>query len=102
MATETVYTKYLGTSRKLFPEKGRRSQKSHAKLNYDDNAFNAMDSTAFTRTKTGPVYAMRTPNEIASKLAELRQGIIDEGHVIDEVIGEIYALEYVLGERSDL
>lgn len=45
---------------------------------------------------------MRTESEIRALLGRLRKFEDDEGPLIDEMSGEIYALEYVLEERDDL
>ena len=44
----------------------------------------------------------RTLAEVKRKLAELRRVGQREGCLIEEMVGEIQALEYVLGERNDL
>jgi hypothetical protein len=45
---------------------------------------------------------VRTESEIRALLGRLRKFGDEEGHLIDEMWGEIYALEYVLEERDDL
>ena len=45
---------------------------------------------------------MRTESEIRALLGNIRKFGEAEGHLIDELCGEIYALEYVLEERDDL
>ena len=45
---------------------------------------------------------MRKESEIRALLGRLRKFGEDERHMIDEMCGEIYALEYVLDERDDL
>jgi len=45
---------------------------------------------------------VRTESEIRVILGRLRKFEEEEGHLIDEMCGEIYALEFVLQERDDL
>ena len=45
---------------------------------------------------------MRTETEVRTLLGRLRKFGEEEGHLIDEMCGEIYALEYVLEERDEL
>ena len=45
---------------------------------------------------------LRHETEVRKVLAMLKQFETQEGHLIDELYGEIYALEYVLEERDDL
>ena len=46
--------------------------------------------------------SVRTESEIRMLLGKLRKFGEEEGHLIDEMCGEIYALEFVLEERDDL
>jgi hypothetical protein len=48
------------------------------------------------------VIPVRAEYEIRVLLGRLRKFGEEEGHLIDEMSGEIYALEYVLEERDDL
>lgn len=43
-----------------------------------------------------------TATEVKEKLAELRRIGKEEGHLIEEMRGEILALEFVLEERNNL
>lgn len=45
---------------------------------------------------------LRQETEVRKVLAMLKQFETQEGHLIDELYGEIWALEYVLEERNDL
>jgi hypothetical protein len=56
--------------------------------------------TAFIKSED--IYAVRTRTQVKRKLAELRRVEKKEGYLIEEIVGEIQALEYVLEERNDL
>lgn len=45
---------------------------------------------------------MKNELEIRKVLDRLRKFETEQGHLIEEMYGEIYALEYVLEERDDL
>lgn len=48
------------------------------------------------------VTLVRKESEIRALLGKLRKYGEEERHLIEEMCGEIYALEYVLEERDDL
>jgi hypothetical protein len=45
---------------------------------------------------------VRSESEVRAVLERLRKFGYEEGYLIDEMCGEIYALEFVLNEREDL
>ena len=57
--------------------------------------------TLFIKCET-TANALRTLAQVKRKLAQLRRVEKKEGYLIEEMVGEIQALEYVLEERDDL
>jgi hypothetical protein len=45
---------------------------------------------------------IRSENEVKTMLLKLRKFEDEEGKLIDEMYGEIYTLEWLLGDREDL
>lgn len=67
-------------------------------------SYSIVDESLYSFRHHNSGMAVRTEQEIRRKLEELhKRGREDGGgHMIEEMQGEVYALEYVLKERSDL